>query len=188
VAEGIRGDGEAVPFSTVRFGRFKLDLRAAELRKGATRMRLQNQPYQILRMLLGHPGEVVLREEIRERLWPNDTVVEFDHCINRAVRRLRNALSESADKPRYIETLPRRGYRFIGKVESEFKQGAAAPTVVMRPECMQLTIHIPDDMLEAVKNKLPAPQMGVLEAVALHAVLGFLMRLAESNSPPEIGS
>jgi dienelactone hydrolase len=93
-------------------------VRSAELRKHGLRIRLQDQPFQILRMLLERPGEVVLREEIRSQLWPNDTVVEFDHSINAAVKRLRDALGESADKPRYIETLARRGYRFIGQVEA----------------------------------------------------------------------
>jgi formylglycine-generating enzyme required for sulfatase activity/DNA-binding winged helix-turn-helix (wHTH) protein len=103
--------------STIRFGPYELDLRAAELRKGSTRIRLQTQPFQILVALLERPGEVVLREEIRKRLWPENTVVEFDHSINAAVKRLRDALLDSADKPRYVETMPKRGYRFIGSVE-----------------------------------------------------------------------
>jgi eukaryotic-like serine/threonine-protein kinase len=103
--------------SVVRFGPYELDLRSAELRKNDFRIRLQDQPFQILVALLERPGEVVLREEIRKRLWPNGTVVEFDHGINAAVKRLRDVLHESAEKPRYIETLARRGYRFIGTVE-----------------------------------------------------------------------
>jgi TolB-like protein/Tfp pilus assembly protein PilF len=106
------------PAATIRFGPFELDLRAAELRKHSLRIRLQDQPFQILRMLLECPGDVVLREEIRNQLWPNDTVVEFEHSINTAVKRLRDALGESADKPRYVETLAKRGYRFIGQVEA----------------------------------------------------------------------
>src|SRR5215467_16227154 len=89
-----------------------------ELRKSGTRIRLSDQPLQVLLVLLENPGEVVLREEIQTRLWPDSTVVEFDHSINAAVRRLRDALRESADKPRYIETIPRRGYRFIGQLNS----------------------------------------------------------------------
>jgi DNA-binding winged helix-turn-helix (wHTH) protein len=99
--------------SSIRFGPYELDLRSAELRKNEVRIRLQEQPFQILVALLERPGEVVLREEIRNRLWPDDTVVEFDHGINAAVKRLRDALCESVDKPRYIETLARKGYRFI---------------------------------------------------------------------------
>src|SRR5215831_18385279 len=97
-------------------GPFELDARAGELRKGGERIRLQDQPLQILTMLLAAPGQVVLREEIQRKLWPNQTVVEFDHGINAAVKRLRAALGDSADAPLYIETLARRGYRFIGTV------------------------------------------------------------------------
>ena len=109
------GDGASTP-AVVHFGPFELDLRAAELRKQGRRIRLQEQPFQILIELLEHPGQVVLREEIRKKLWPNDTVVEFDHSINAAVKRLRDSLQDSAEKPRYIETLARRGYRFIAPV------------------------------------------------------------------------
>jgi DNA-binding winged helix-turn-helix (wHTH) protein len=100
-----------------RFGEFELDIRAAELRRNGEKVRLQEQPYRLLLMLLEHPGEVVLREEIRKRLWPNDTVVEISHGINAAVLRLRDALGESAEYPRRIETVARRGYRFQGEVE-----------------------------------------------------------------------
>src|SRR3954468_3042884 len=100
--------------SIIRFGPYELDVRSAELRKGGTRVRLPEQPFQILLMLLASPGNLVTREEIRGRLWPGATVVEFDQSINAAVKRLRIVLRESADQPRYIETLPRRGYRFIG--------------------------------------------------------------------------
>jgi eukaryotic-like serine/threonine-protein kinase len=101
----------------LRFGDFELDVRAAELRKHGLKLRLQDQSFQILLMLLDRPGEVVLREEIRQKLWPNNTIVEFDSSINAAIKRLRNALGESADQPRYIETLAKRGYRFAGDVE-----------------------------------------------------------------------
>src|SRR5262245_40623291 len=109
--------GSAEPVSTVRFGPFELDLHGGELRKEGRRIRLQEQPFQILRMLLESPGEVVSREAIRKRLWPDGTIVEFDHSINASVNRLRDALRDSADKPRYIETLARRGYRFIAEVD-----------------------------------------------------------------------
>jgi eukaryotic-like serine/threonine-protein kinase len=98
----------------IRFGAFELDLRARDLRKDGRSIGLPEQSVVILDMLLGRPGELILREDIRSRLWPNDTVVEFDHSINTAVRRLRLALGESADNPQYIETLARRGYRWIG--------------------------------------------------------------------------
>src|SRR5215471_4404369 len=99
-----------------RFGPFELDPRAGELRKHGVRIKLREQPVTILLMLLNRPGEVVLREEIRLKLWPNNTVVEFDHSINAAIKRLRNALGETAEDPRFIETLAKRGYRFAGEV------------------------------------------------------------------------
>jgi len=107
------------PARILRFGDFELDVRAGELRKHGIRIRLQDQSFQILLMLLDHPGEVVLREEIRKRLWPNNTIVEFDHSINAAIKRLRNALGESAEEPGYIETLAKRGYRFAGQLDDE---------------------------------------------------------------------
>jgi len=102
----------------IRFSAFELDLRARELRKDGRSTGLADQSVTILAMLLNQPGELVLREDIRTKLWPNDTVVEFDHSINTAIGRLRQALSDSAEKPRYIETLPRRGYRWIGPLVS----------------------------------------------------------------------
>src|SRR5713226_7394980 len=101
-----------------RFATFELDLRARELRKDGRSTGLPDQSITVLAMLVERPGEVVLREEIRTKLWPNDTIVEFDHSINTAVGRLRTALGDSAENPQYIETLPRRGYRWIGPVHS----------------------------------------------------------------------
>src|SRR5437868_5000372 len=105
--------------SSVLFDAFELDVRAGELRKDGARIRLQEQPFQVLLMLLERPGEVVLREEIRKKLWPNDTIVEFAPSINAAIQRLRDALGDSADEPRYVETVARRGYRFIGELRLE---------------------------------------------------------------------
>ncbi len=101
------------PRPIIRFGVFELDSQAAELRKNGAKLKLEGQPLQILALLLEHPGELVTREELRRTLWPADTFVDFDHSINVAVKRLRQVLDDSADTPRFIETLPRRGYRFI---------------------------------------------------------------------------
>ncbi len=101
----------------LRFGPFEVDLRAGFLKKHGTRLRLPEQSFRVLLLLLERQGDVVAREDICLRLWPNDTVVEYDHSINTAVRRLRSALGESAEKPRYVETLAKRGYRFIAAVE-----------------------------------------------------------------------
>src|SRR5712692_10081185 len=112
----------------IRFGVFEADLQAGELRKQGLKIKLQDQPFQILAMLLERPGELVTREEIRQRLWPADTFVDFDHGLNNAVNRLREALTDSAETPRFIETLPRRGYRFIApvKIRSELPSFAEA--------------------------------------------------------------
>jgi TolB-like protein/DNA-binding winged helix-turn-helix (wHTH) protein len=108
----------AAPVSRVlRFDNFELDLRAGELRKGGVKLRLQGQPIQVLAALLNSAGELVTREELRAQVWPAETFVDFDHSLHNAIARLREALGDSAGTPRYIETLPRRGYRFIGTVE-----------------------------------------------------------------------
>lgn len=122
------------PERHIRFGPFELDSRTGELRKLGIKIRIGQRTIEILLMLLRHPGEVVLREEIRQKLWPLDTVVEFDHSINAAIQKLRDALGESADNPRYVETLPRRGYRFIGTVETPPLEQAAveAPPAAAR--------------------------------------------------------
>lgn len=112
----------------VRFDLFELDLRAGELRKGGIRIRLQGQPLQVLQALLEKPGEVVTAEELQKRIWPPDTFVDYDHGIHAAVNRLRTVLGDSADRPRYIETVGRHGYRFIGKLESS-EQPATKPSV-----------------------------------------------------------
>jgi DNA-binding winged helix-turn-helix (wHTH) protein len=109
----------------VRFGDFELDVRAGELRRHGQRVRLQEQPFRILSMLLQRPGEVVLREEIQKRLWPNDTAVEVGHGINAAVQRLREALGDSADEPIFVETMARRGYRFRGEAHAVYRSAAS---------------------------------------------------------------
>src|SRR5271168_356600 len=101
----------------LRFDGFELDLRAAELRKNGARLRLQGQPIQVLAVLLNRAGELVTREEIRAQIWPAETFVDFEHSLHNAIARVRETLGDSAGTPRYIETLPRRGYRFIGPVE-----------------------------------------------------------------------
>jgi serine/threonine protein kinase len=109
-----------------RFSDFELDVRAGEVRRGGKKIRLQEQPFRILAMLLEHPGDVVLREEICKRLWPNGTVVEVSHGINAAVLRLRDALGDNAEDPRFVETVARRGYRFRARVEVEFRRSSSS--------------------------------------------------------------
>ena len=109
----------STPVSTqrrLRFGPYEADLHSRELRKEGTRLRLQAQPFQLLAMLLERPGELVTREEICQSLWSTDTFVDFDHSLGTAINKIREVLNDSAGEPRYVETLPRRGYRFIAQV------------------------------------------------------------------------
>jgi DNA-binding winged helix-turn-helix (wHTH) protein len=100
-----------------RFGLFELDLNAGELRKSGVKLRLQEQPFQVLALLLERAGNVVTREELQQQLWPSDTFVDFDHSLNTAINKVRDVLGDSASSPRYVETLARRGYRFIAPVQ-----------------------------------------------------------------------
>ena len=118
--------GEPDQGSRIQFGVFELDPRAGELRKSGTRIRLQEQPLKVLIALLERPGEVVTREELKLRIWPEDSFGDFDHAVNVAVGKLRAALSDSADAPRFVETLPRRGYRFVYPVTLPAPSTAAA--------------------------------------------------------------
>lgn len=117
----------------MRFGTFDVDLRSGEVLKHGIRLKIQGQPFQVLTLLLEHPGEVVTREEFRQKLWPGDTFVDFDTGLNSAVKKLREALGDSAEEPRYIETLPRRGYRFVAHVEIGFSAPVSAAPVPTRP-------------------------------------------------------
>src|SRR6267154_1819795 len=111
----------------IRFDVFEVDLRAGELYKAGRKIRLQIQPFQVLALLLEHPGEVVTREEFVKRLWPGDTFVDFDHSLNTAIKKLRRALGDDDKKPRFVETLPKRGYRFIGKLSKTAPSLSANP-------------------------------------------------------------
>ncbi len=126
----------------LRFGVFEADLTAAELRKSGVRIRLQEQPFQVLAYLLEHPGEVVSREELRQRLWPSDTFVDFDHSLNTAVNKLREALGDSATSPRYVETLARRGYRFVAPVQAP--EPAAVATAATTMDHPELEVPLPN--------------------------------------------
>ncbi len=117
----------------VRFGAFTLDLCTDELWDGSTRLKVPDQSIQILEALLERPGELATREDLRDRLWPSGTYVDYEHGLNAAVRRLREALGDSADAPRYVETLPRRGYRFIADVEEEPASDGASTALAPAP-------------------------------------------------------
>jgi len=134
----LRTPMDALPDSDrfLRFASFELDVRSRELRKGADRIRLQEQPFEILRLMLERPGDVVTREELARRLWLDGTFVDFEHSLNAAVKRLRAALGDDADNPKFVETLPRRGYRFIaslGNSASLRNNNGSTPTMSAPP-------------------------------------------------------
>src|SRR6266849_5818754 len=116
------------PAHSLCFGSFQLNLRTGELSRNGVRVRIPQQSVQVLTMLLERPGEMVTREELHQRLWPNGTIVEFDHSINAVIKRLRQALEDSADQPQFIETLPRRGYRFLAPVQQTDSSEGIVPS------------------------------------------------------------
>jgi DNA-binding winged helix-turn-helix (wHTH) protein len=119
--------------NVIRFEGFEVDLRAQELYKAGHKIKLQVQPFQVLAMLLERPGEVVTRDEMQKRLWPADTFVDFDHSVNTAIKKLRQALGDDKNKPRFVETLPKRGYRFLASVKKPATNSAAAEVQVAAP-------------------------------------------------------
>jgi TolB-like protein/DNA-binding winged helix-turn-helix (wHTH) protein len=137
-----------------RFGVFELDLRAGELRKHGLRVRLQEQPFQVLAALLEHPGEVVTREEIQKKLWPADTFVDFDHGLNKTINKIREALGDSAESPRFVETVARRGYRFLAEVKVVDAAPVRSSELATQPEPSAETRERPDP---AVKPTTPKP-------------------------------
>ncbi len=125
----------ATPVQTarvIRFGAYEVNLRAAELHKNGSRIKLQDQPFQVLCLLLERPGELVTREELQQKLWPADTFVDFDNGLNTAIKKLRDTLGDSAETPRYVQTVPRRGYRFICPVEQSPEPAAEARATLLR--------------------------------------------------------
>ncbi len=146
----------------VRFGPNDADLVTGELRKRGRRVLLQEQPFQALVLLLERPGQLVTREELQKKLWPDGAFVDFDRGLNKAINRLREVLSDDADQPRYIETLPQRGYRFIGTLETVARAESALPAPVADP---------------AGPGPLASPQPGrrtILAIIAAVSVAGFL--------------
>ena len=149
----------------IRFAIFEVDLAAGELRKSGTRIRLQEQPFQILVYLLDRAGEVVTREELRQKLWPADTFVDFDHSLNTAVNKLREALGDSASSPRYVETLARRGYRFLAPVDARTQP--ATPETSFHPD---LEVPVP-------RRSLTRGLFGLIQLMYLIFYLSALFRL-----------
>ncbi len=145
-----------------RFGVFELDLSAGELRKNGRKLRLQEQPFQILALLLDRAGDVVTREELRQKLWPADTFVDFDHGLNTAVNKLRELLGDSASSPRFIETLAQRGYRFIAPVQSDPKSNAQSDMQTGVQPALQPSAPIKQETKQETKHEVE------VDAAAMH--------------------
>jgi len=181
-------DSASVPHS-LRFGIFEVDLRAGELRKGGLKIRLQEQPFQVLIILLERPGEVVTREELQEALWPQDTFVDFDHGVNTTINKIRQALGDSAENPRFVETVARRGYRFIAPVEIVGAHSSARTVTPVSP---------PPIPVEAISDRRAAvgtpPRQGrrtlflggVLTACLLVLAVSWLATHRPPSAPPEL--
>jgi len=162
-----------------RFGLYEVNERSGELRKNGDRLRLQEQPFQVLLMLLEHPGEVISRDELRERLWPADTFVDFDHSLNTAINKLREALGDTAGNPRFIETLPRRGYRFIAPTEKLGEEPETTLAASEKAQSVTVEKSSPHSELPQVDRKIPRTLFGVLQAMYLLFYGLALWRLSE---------
>lgn len=188
----------------VRFGPFEANLSTRELQKFGTRLRLPNQSFQVLALLLERPGQLVTREEFRQKLWPSDTFVEYDQGLNAAVNRLRDALGDSAEKPRYIETLPRRGYRFVGQSEllsnhheeRQLEAGAASSLAPadrpLSPEQSSATPQLAGTggiASRKVARKLRIPVLIILSMIPLSIlVIAAVVMLRKSAGRPDFSS
>lgn len=168
-------------FHTVRFGEFEADLRVGEIRKGGSRVKLQDQPFKILQILLERPGNLVSREELQSRIWPEDTYGDFDHAVNVAVGKLRTALGDSAENPSFIETVPRRGYRFVANVDAP----PATPHLVASPP-----VTAPDGAGTSQSNftakRLLLLSLGILGCAALVGAGIWLGRRSLRSQPAQI--
>jgi TolB-like protein/DNA-binding winged helix-turn-helix (wHTH) protein/Flp pilus assembly protein TadD len=177
---GLRMVVTAPVSRVLRFDNFELDLRAAELRKNGVKLRLQGQPIQVLAKLLNCAGDLVTREELRAQIWPAETFVDFDHGLHNAISRIREVLGDSAETPRFIETLPRRGYRFIGSVE---KDAVVEPSLPARNEAAS---EVP---VAAVRTRVSATPRTTLIAALLAIVViaaALVVAPALSHRPPAV--
>jgi TolB-like protein/DNA-binding winged helix-turn-helix (wHTH) protein/Tfp pilus assembly protein PilF len=167
----------------LHFGVFEVDLKACEIRKHGVRLKLPEQPFQVLSVLLENPGEIVTRDELRTRLWPSDTFVDFDHGLNNAVMRLREVLGDSSENPRFVETIPRRGYRFIAPVAGSLLP--AASTIQLHEESGQVPVEVAKPELVETPAEVrpkpadrPWPSTGRLAVVGAGIVLACLLGAA----------
>jgi DNA-binding winged helix-turn-helix (wHTH) protein len=169
---------------SLRFGIYEADLTTGELRKSGTLIRLQEQPFQILTMLLERPGDLVTRDELRRKLWPADTFVDFDHSLNTAVNKIREALGDSASNPRFVQTIARRGYRFIAPVQSNEKTATEAPGAAsISPASPDLAAEV-----EAIQTtgalhpelEVPIPRRGLTRSLFLLIQIMYLIFYVEA--------
>ena len=176
----------------LRFGVFEADLRAGELRKSGIKLRLSGQPFQVLAALLERAGEVVTREELQQKLWASDTFVDFDHSLNTAINRVREVLGDSASSPRYVETLARRGYRFIAPVESELPptpearfSGPSASPVLPAAPALHPELEVPIPHRGVTRGLFALIQIMYLIFYAMALIrLRAVEGIAESFLPP----
>ena len=170
----------------LRFGDFEVDLRAGELRRHGLRVRLQEQPFQVLSMLLEHPGEVVTREELQKKLWPADTFVDFDHGLNKAVNKIRDALGDSSETPRFVETFARRGYRFLAEVKAADATAVRSAGLAPPPLPTAETRDGPDVAVSPAmpKHRLPSIAWKISAFVLLALVASFAAWNLHSRSRP----
>ena len=181
------------PSSVVRFGTYEVSLQSGEVRKAGLRIRVQQQPMKLLEVLLEHPGEVVTREELRSRVWPNESFGDFDQALNIAIGKLRSALGDSAESPRFIETLPKRGYRFIADVSVVDTDGRSKRQEPVAGEAGDLLAADPghkiqDIGLAVARQRRLWPTRRVIVALAL--VLSLLIFFAwrfRSHIPAPLG-
>ena len=156
------------PGTSYRFGLFEADRRTGELRKQGRTLKLRGRPFDILILLLDHQGDIVTREELRQQLWAADTFVDFDHGLNSAVNRLRETLGDSAESPRFIETLPRRGYRFIAPIDivprgyavsPPLVPGVPPPIAIPRPSVVFTPVNILQFLIVLFVQPSPVPRL-----------------------------
>lgn len=173
-----------------RFGVFELDLAASELRKSGIKLRLQGQPMQVLTLLLERAGEVVTREEIQQKLWASDTFVDFDHSLNTAINKVREALGDSASSPRYVETLARRGYRFIAPVQSVAAQNEVLPSPQPEPPVAPPPPSTPSVEMHP-ELEVPMPHRGLIRGlfglIQVMYLIFYLAALFHLNGIQTIG-
>jgi TolB-like protein/DNA-binding winged helix-turn-helix (wHTH) protein/Flp pilus assembly protein TadD len=167
------------PYSRLRFGVFEMDLRTGELRKHGMQVRLQKQPFQVLTMLLEHAGEVVTREELQKNLWPADTFVDFDHGLNKTINKIRDALGDSAESPRFLETVSRRGYRFLAEVKAVDAGSVPVPT----PETGALSVAQDSDLAKTAPRPVTHKELTPsLPWRRLGAVLALLLIILAASA------